>query len=210
MQGIIAGEADADRAIRYLTKYLTKSIADTHTHPDPDSDGGAAARVDPGYAAHLDRLHSEVRWLPCSPRCANWLRYGIQPQGAMPGLEPGWCEHPAHDRANLGCGGRRVLVSRQWSGKTLAQHKADRAAVVRETLLTAGVIAPDTERMATNVQLADGSPRFVWTDTKPDPLIYVRVILAAVAERQRWRTQYEHAKSLQPVDNSIRNPTRPP
>ena len=44
---------------------------------------------DPAYLAHVDRLHAEVRWLPCSPGCANWLRYGIQPDQPGPGLQPG-------------------------------------------------------------------------------------------------------------------------
>jgi hypothetical protein len=39
----------------------------------------------------------------------------------------------------VGC--RRVLVSRDWSGKTLAEHRADRAAAVREALLSAGMVA---------------------------------------------------------------------
>ena len=125
---------DADRAVRYLTKYLTKAIADAHS---------AQIGTDPAYLAHVDRLHHELQWLPCSPSCSNWLRYGIQPDQAEPGLQPGHCDKPAHDRANLGCGGRRVLVSRQWSGKTLAEHKADRATVVREALTTAGIVAPD-------------------------------------------------------------------
>src|SRR5699024_8239650 len=110
MHGITAPSPDADRAVRYLTRYLTKSIADAYTTSaadDPDQ------VVDPAYVAHIDRLHAELRWLPCSPRCANWLRYGIQPAAAAPGLEPGDCERPAHDRTNLGIGGRRVLVSRQ-------------------------------------------------------------------------------------------------
>ncbi len=34
MAGIIAPSEDADRAVRYLTKYLTKAVADTHTDPD--------------------------------------------------------------------------------------------------------------------------------------------------------------------------------
>ena len=37
-----------------------------------------------------------------------------------------------------GYGGRRVQVSRKWSGKTLTEHRADRASVVRETLAAAG------------------------------------------------------------------------
>ena len=172
--------------MRYLTKYLAKSIADTFT----GDDGG-----DPAYARHLDRLHAEVLFLPCSPGCANWLRFGIQPDHAGPGLVPGRCAGKAHDRENVGLGGRRVLVSRDWSGKTLGQHRADRATVVREALLSAGVVAPETERMAADVTMADGSPRYVWTDAKPDPRIYVRVLLAAVAERQRWLAQYRHAKT---------------
>ena len=78
MAGIIAPSEDADRAVRYLTKYLTKAVADTHTDPD--------AEPDPAVEAHVDRLHAELRYLPCSERCANWLRYGIQPDAAGPGL----------------------------------------------------------------------------------------------------------------------------
>ncbi|SDT11392.1 hypothetical protein SAMN04488543_3065 [Friedmanniella luteola] len=200
MAGIIAPSEDADRAVRYLTKYLTKAVADTHT-----SEGGP----DPAAEAHADRLHAELRFLPCSERCANWLRYGIQPDAAGPGLQPGRCASKAHDREHLGLGGRRVLVSRQWSGKRLAEHKADRATVVREALLAAGLVAPETERLAAAVTLSDGSPRFVWTDTRPDARTYARVLLASIAERHRWREQYEAAKAAGPlVDN--RPATAPP
>ena len=122
IQGLIAGTPDADRAIGYLCKYLTKAIAATYDDGDDES---------PARVAHIDRLAEEVRWLPCSPTCANWLRYGIQPAAAKAGMVPGHCKHKAHDREHLGLGGRRVLVSRKWTGKTLAGHKADRAAVVR-------------------------------------------------------------------------------
>ena len=125
-------------------------------------------------------------------------------------MAPGWCEKPAHDRANLGVGGRRVLVSRQWSGKTLAGHRADRATVVREALLAAGVVAPEVARMAATVTLSDGTPRFVWTDVRPDPITYTRVILESIAERQRWRAQYDAVKTLQPVDKPFGNATGPP
>lgn len=185
IRGIVAPSLEADRAVRYLTKYLTKSIAAAYTDPE---------RADPDVKYHVDRLHAEIRILPCSPRCANWLLYGIQPQHAGPGLQPGRCQAPAHDRENLGCGGRRVLVSRQRSGKTLSSHRADRATVVREALLEAGIVAPEIERMAATVTSADGLPRFVWTDTKTDPATYTQVILASIAEQQRWRAQYEAAK----------------
>jgi hypothetical protein len=61
IQGLIATEPGSDRAIGYLCKYLTKSIAGTY------DDG----EVSPARAAHLDRLAEEVRWLPCAPTCAG-------------------------------------------------------------------------------------------------------------------------------------------
>jgi hypothetical protein len=148
---------------------------------------------------HIDRLQAELRWLLCSPGCANWLRYGIQPDNAGPGLIPGRCVSKAHDREHLGLGGRRVLVSRDWSGKTLSEHRADRAAVVREALLSAGMVAPELERMAASVMAPDGLPRYVWADSRPDPASYAQVILAAVMERQEWRAQYEAAKAVDGV-----------
>jgi hypothetical protein len=197
MAGIIAPSSDADRAVRYLTKYLTKSIADAHVD---------AAEAEPRYAAHIERLHDELRYLPCSPACANWLRYGIQPDQPGPGMRAGHCPSKAHDSEHLGLGGRRVLVSRHWSSKTLTQHKADRATVVREALLSAGIVAPEVERMAATVTLPDGTSRFVWTDSRPDRVSYALTILASIAERLRWRAQYEAAKQAVqliggPVDN---------
>jgi hypothetical protein len=190
VKGIIAPSPDADRAVRYLTKYLTKSIAATY------ADNDDAAQPDAAYKAHIDRLHQEVRWLPCTPGCANWLRYGVQPKDAGPGLIPGQCPGPAHDRENLGLGGRRVLVSRKWSGKTLTEHRADRAEVVRQTLAAAGIDAPDAHRCAADVLADDGLPRFVWEDAEVDPRRYAQVILAAVAQRRSWRVQYEHARQV--------------
>jgi hypothetical protein len=49
--------------------------------------------------------------------------------------------------------------------------------------------------MAASVTLPDGSPRFVWTDARPDADIYARVILASVLERQQWRSLYQTAKA---------------
>ncbi len=115
IQGIIAPSEDANRSIRYLTKYLTKSVAETYTD---------LHHADGAYKAHIDRLHAEVLYLPRSETCANWLRYGVQPKDADPGRVPGMCPSKAHDRENLGLGGRRVQVSRAWSGKTLSEHSA--------------------------------------------------------------------------------------
>ena len=183
--GIIAPSADADRSIRYLTKYLTKSVSETYTDPD---------HVDPLYEAHIDRLHDQVLHLPCSEACANWLRHGIQPKDAGPGLFPGGCPSKAHDQENLGLGGRRVQVSRAWSGKTLSEHKADRATVVREVLKEAGIDAPDADRMAADVLAEDGLARFVWEDAPVVQRDYVTVVMASVREAHRWRQEYQAAK----------------
>ena len=110
-QGVLAGSKDAARCIGYLTKYLTKQVGDCH-HPDTDA-----------QRAHAARLAEALRFQPCSPTCANWLRYGIQPKNARPGLVPGRCKGKAQDADHLGYAGRRVLVSRKWSGKTLADHR---------------------------------------------------------------------------------------
>ena len=78
---------------------------------------------------------------PCSPRCANRLRYGIQPKNARPGPGP----RPVQEQGppiliTSAMPGRRVLASRKWSGKTLDDHRADR----RDWLLkTLGVSATD-------------------------------------------------------------------
>jgi hypothetical protein len=81
MKGIIAPSPDADRAVRYLTKYLTKAISDPLNDPEADPPQGARE-------AHIDRMAAELQYLPCSPRCANRLRYGIQPDQPGPGPHP--------------------------------------------------------------------------------------------------------------------------
>ena len=197
-KGLLGGTQDSDRAVRYLCKYLTKSVAEAYAatpdllHAD-DPDVAAKARR---YEDHIDALHAHVRVLPCSPACANWLRYGIQPHNPGPGLHPGHCASKAHDRECLGLGGRRALVSRHWTGKTLAQHKADRADVVRQVLKEAGIDAPDADRLAASVLHSDGKPRFVWEDTKPDQRDYPAIIAASLRQARAWRSQYEEAKKL--------------
>lgn len=98
-----------------------------------------------------------------------------------------------------------MLVSRKWTSKTLKQHRADRAAVVREALDTAGITPPEIERMSAEVEAGDGLPRFVWTPAVQDPRRYASVIVATVAERMRWRAEYAAAK--QAVDSDS---TKPP
>jgi hypothetical protein len=48
-----------------------------------------------------------------------WLLYGIQPKGARHSMTPGRCKGKAHKPEHLGIAGRRVLVTRKWSNKTL-------------------------------------------------------------------------------------------
>ena len=72
------------------------------------------------------------------------------------------------------------------------------------------MLTPDLERMAADVLSPDGLPRFVWTEDKPDPTTYTLMLLRAVAERQRWRAQYEQAKTSAAgaVDNYSATSTR--
>jgi hypothetical protein len=67
VKGILAGSKDADRTGGYLTKYLAKSMS------APMGDGQESGSP---AANHHHRLAAEVRWLPCTPGCGNWLRYG--------------------------------------------------------------------------------------------------------------------------------------
>ncbi len=168
-QGVLAGSKDASRCIGYLTKYLTKHIGDCHQ-----------VTTD-AQAAHAARLADALRYEPCSPTCANWLRYGIQPKNARPGLRPGCCKGKAHRREYLGYAGRRVLVSRKWSGKTLADHRADRKAWLTGML---GLPATDPTR-------------YTWEPVKPgdpDHMPNGQRLLHVVADRIQWQTALEQAR----------------
>ncbi|MGW0202087.1 replication initiator [Nonomuraea sp. NPDC003201] len=171
VQGVLAGTPDADQCIRYLSKYLTKSLGDGLNADDP------------AQREHTARLLEALRFEPCSPTCANWLRYGVQPKDAKPGMAPGRCRGKAHKPDHLGYAGRRVLVSRKWSNKTLAEHKQDRRTWVLEAL---GQTDQPTD-----------PHRYIWKpipagDANVPPLA-VR-LLRTVAERQRWRA---HMAQLQ-------------
>ncbi|MFC7326883.1 replication initiator [Marinactinospora rubrisoli] len=184
-KGVLAGSPDAERCVRYLAKYLTKDIAECHT---VETDA---------QQRHVDRLVEALRFEPCSPRCANWLRYGIQPQDAKGGMRPGFCRSKAHKREHLGYAGRRVLVSRKWSGKTLADHKADRLAWVLEQL---GIDPSRDEDQGANgsawpVPVSSGN--HAWELARPtDPDVAPREhrLLRAVGEALKRRAQLDHAR----------------
>jgi hypothetical protein len=186
-RGVVAGSAEADRYLGYITKYLTKHVADCH----PAGTGR--------QRAHLERLWDQLRVTPCSPRCGNWLLYGIQPDKAHPKLAPGRCRARVHQRATLGLGGRRVLISRQWSGKTLADHRADNHTWVRALLgHTTGHDDQDQEHDAGRLAMS----RYAWELARPDdpdlaPLGHR--LLRAISERIQQRVQLDHARRTAPA-----------
>ncbi|MEV5447699.1 replication initiator, partial [Streptomyces sp. NPDC052644] len=99
-----------------------------------------------------------------------------------------------HQRSTLGFTGRRVLVSRQWSGKTLADHRADNRAWVRAIL--AGGMA-DTEEHDQAADDLDGSKRYRFELARPEdpdvPPLEHR-LLRAISARIRWRADLDTAR----------------
>src|SRR6185437_12747076 len=95
-QGVLAGSKDSARCIGYLTKYLTKHVASCHK-----------ATTDAQHA-HAEQLADALRYEPCSPTCANWLRYGVAPKNPREGMRPGRCTGLCRrrDYADVGCGCR--------------------------------------------------------------------------------------------------------
>jgi hypothetical protein len=168
-EGVLAGTKDANRCIGYMTKYITKHVADCH---EADTDA---------QRAHMQRLADALRHEPCSPTCANWLRYGIQPKNARAGLRPGACKGKAHRPEHVGYAGRRVLTSRKWSGKTLADHRGDRRAWLVETL---GLEPPDPARYTWHVVIP----------SDPDYLPPDKRLLHIVADRAHWKAALDEAR----------------
>ncbi|GAA4182304.1 hypothetical protein GCM10022252_08030 [Streptosporangium oxazolinicum] len=164
VQGVLGGTPDADQCIRYLSKYLTKSLGDTL-----DADN-------PAQRDHAARMVEALRYEPCSPACSNWLRYGVQPKSPKAGMAPGRCRSKAHKPEHLGYAGRRVLVSRKWSNKTLSEHKRDRRTWVMEALGLADEPVDPHRYVWKPVPAGDGNI----------PSLALR-LLRMVAERQRWR-----------------------
>jgi hypothetical protein len=169
-QGMLAGSKNSARCIRYLTKYITKHISGCHQAEDDLQRG------------HADRLLEALRYEPCSPACANWLRYGIQPKDVRKGLRPGACKGKAHRAENLGYAGRRVLVSRKWSGKTLADHRGDRKAWLLSML---GLPEPGDQ------------DRYRWEKATPADTDFMplgRRMLHVLADRARWQAALTEAR----------------
>lgn len=176
----MADSPQSRKLIGYLTKYLVKGVAECHNAET------SAQRE------HADRMAETLRYEPCSPTCANWLRYGVQPKNPRQGLTPGYCKGKAHRREHLGYGGRRVLVSRKWSGKTLADHKADRKAWALARLAEAGIPVANP---------ADPDAAYVWERAGPgdrDVRPIEQRLLLLINERAKRRRQ---------LDAATQNPT---
>src|SRR5690606_22787728 len=81
---------------------------------------------------------------------------------------------------HLGYAGRRVLVSRKWSNKTLTEHKQDRRTWVLEALGIAD-------------EPADPH-RYIWQPVSPAdadaPSLTTR-LLRSIHQRQRWRNRLQ-------------------
>ncbi|MGH3502636.1 MAG: replication initiator [Nocardioidaceae bacterium] len=170
------GTPDAERCIGYLAKYMTKNVGECHETATPEQ------------ADHVDRLMAALRFEPCSPTCPNWLRYGVQPKDARSGMRPGCCKGKAHKPEHLGYAGRRVLVSRKWSGKTLAHHRADHRAERRAWALASLGLAPDDPdaHRYTWLPVPNGDPRV--------PPLEHR-LPRAIADRHRWRRLRHEAEA---------------
>jgi hypothetical protein len=177
-KGILSGTEQAGRHIGYLTKYLTKSVGQA---------AGLGEHTSDAHREHAHRLHAELQVTPCSPRCPVWLLYGVQPHGARHTMIPGHCKGKAHKPEHLGIAGRRVLVSRKWSNKTLEDHRTERGDFVRQLLHAAGIHPAHGPE--------DGP--YLWERTAPtDPDVPPRpvLLLHAIAERQRWKAEYTAAQ----------------
>jgi hypothetical protein len=102
-------------------------------------------------------------------------------QEPPPRSGPGQCKGKAHHYDHLGYAGRRVLVSRKWSGKTLADHRGDRQAWLTEML---GLSATDPAR-------------YRWEQVQPDEDDYLppgKRLLHSVADRLRWENALTEAR----------------
>jgi hypothetical protein len=194
VKGILGGTEEAGRHIGYVTKYLTKTIGQA---------AGLGEHATDAQREHARRLHAELSLTPCSPRCPLWLLYGIQPQGARHSMTPGRCKAKAHQFEHLGIAGRRVLVSRKWSNKSLDDHRAERSEFVRQLLGQAG-IQPSYGPQEGPYQWERPAPND--PDIPPRPVL----LLQAVAERQRWKAEYTAAQlaanSAPPGHRSAMNP----
>ena len=112
-----------------------------------------------------------LAWLICGRCGVGPVCAGRAPQGSDPRLLQGQGARPDH----LGYAGRRVLVSRKWSGKTLADHRGDRKQWLMDML---------------GLSATDDTDRFRWEQVTPNDTDYLpppQRLVQVVAERMRWK-----------------------
>ncbi|GAA4217003.1 site-specific integrase [Actinocatenispora rupis] len=90
VKGIRGGSKDAEKTVRYITKYIAKDITDAVTP-------GSRAQED-----HMARLGAELQVLPCSPTCPNWLLRAVLTTAVNEDniLPRNPCRIPGADREN--------------------------------------------------------------------------------------------------------------
>ena len=169
----------ADKALRYLAKYLTKAVGEM---PRTRHRRRRRARRPPRRGAALGALLASPARTGCStashPRTRSraWSR-------PLPRQGP---------RArHLGYGGRRCLVSRKWSGKNLNDHRDDRRAHVLKRPRRLGATA---EHDTDDPDLT----RYAWQligPNDPDQPDRLELLLRSIHQRRRWREQYDQAKT---------------
>ena len=145
--------------IGYLTKYLTKHVADCHQAPTPSP---ARARGTAGRRAPVRAVLADVRELAALRRPAARTR------GRACG--PGTARARRTAASTSATPGRRVLVSRKWSGKTLADHRADRRAWLMRHARTPG---------------QPTRPAYTWEPVTPGDPDHMPHCAAAAARRRR-------------------------
>jgi hypothetical protein len=207
VKGVIAGSPEAERCIGYLVKYLVKDLGDdldltdlTTDEHDQDDEGPGLADLKAAAARradHVARLVEALRWEPCSPSCPNWLRYGIQPRRPRATMRPGCCRAKAHKPTHLGYGGRRVLVSRKWTAKDLADHRHDRRAYVLAVLGRDTDGHPASSGGSSATDTAVDTVPVLWElakQTDPDVPPLFRRLLRSIAHATRWTAEYRTAR----------------
>ena len=131
-------------------------------------------------------------------RARRRARTGCGSASNPPPPRRGWCRGTASTRRTTGTTSGSAAAGcwcpGKWSGKTLAGHKADRVAVVRQALEEAGIDPDDHDEMS--VVGTDG--RWSWEllgRNRVDAATYAAAISQSIHTRQRWLREYEEAKA---------------